>query len=233
MSHCLRSEVCEVGCLKSFVVDTGNNSVENPGFAEKVSTKVKNIHRRLSRAEKGSKNRQTLIDKLNKVNYKIKNQRNDFLHKLSRHYVNNYKIICVEDLDVKRMKENGHNKSMHRDIHDAFWSRFMFMLSYEAECAGRRLIEVNPMNTTQRCSACRSIVEKELSDRVHECPHCGFSCDIDCNASMHIAGMEQPVAPMESTSTSHFCDASVGYDVGSPALQGGAVHTTYEAYPVW
>jgi putative transposase len=191
--------------LKSFAVDTEGKSVENPRFAERAATKVKNIQRRLSRAKKGSNNRQKLLDKLNKVHERINNQRIDFLHKLSRHYVNNYDVICVEDLDIKGLKERGHSKGMHRNIHDASWSKFIFMLSYKAESAGRKLIKVDPRNTTQRCSACGSIVMKELSDRVHVCPYCGFSCDRDYNASRNIliTGMEQPVAPIEPKPLHH------------------------------
>jgi putative transposase len=180
-----RSVGLDVG-LKSFVVDSDGNSVENPRFAEKAATKVKNIQRRLSRAEIGSNNRRILKDKLDKAHERINNQRNDFLHKLSRSYVNNYDIICVEDLDVKGLEEKGQNKGMHRNIHDASWSKFIFMLSYRAESAGRKLIKVDPRNTTQRCSNCGSIVKKELSDRIHECPYCGFTCNRDYNSSRNI-----------------------------------------------
>ena len=120
-------------------------------------------------------------------------------------YVNNFDIICVEDLDVKGLKEKGHNNGMHRSIHDASWSKFIFMLSYKAQSAGRKLIKVDPRNTTQRCSACGSIVKKDLSVRVHECHHCEFSCDRDYNASRNIliTGMEQPVAPIEPKPLHH------------------------------
>ncbi len=191
--------------LTSFVVDSDGNSVENPRFAEKAATKVKNIQRKLSRAQKGSNNHRKLVDKLNKVHERINNQRSDFLHKLSRMYVNKYDIICVEDLDVKGLKEEGNNKGIHRNIHDASWSRFMFMLSYKAQSAGRKLILVDPRNTSQRCSFCGCIVRKELSDRVHECPYCGFTSDRDYNAAVNIlsAGMEQPVVPIESKPLHH------------------------------
>jgi len=191
--------------LKSFVVDSDGNSVENPRFAEKAAVKVKNIQRRLSRAQKGSNNLRKLRDKLDKAHERINNQRSDFLHKLSRMYVNEYDIICVEDLDVKGLKEKGHDKEKHRNIHDASWSKFMFMLSYKAQSAGRKLIAVDPRNTSQRCSYCGSIVKKELSDRIHNCPYCGFSSDRDYNAAVNIlsAGMEQPVAPIESKPLHH------------------------------
>jgi putative transposase len=187
--------------LKSFVVDTDSNSVENPRFAEKAADKLAKAQKRLARAERGSNNRQKIKEGIEKIHIRVNHQRDDFLHKLSRSYVNNYDNICIEDLDVKGLKEKGHSKGMHRNIHDASWSRFMFMLfswtssrgaadgvscTYKAASAGRKLIKVDPRNTTQKCSACGSIVKKELSDRVHECPYCGFSCDRDYNASRNI-----------------------------------------------
>ena len=191
--------------LTSFVVDSDGNSVENPRFQEKAATKVKNIQRKLPRAQKGSNNRRKLVDKLEKAHERINNQRADFLHKLSRMYVNRYDIICAEDLDVMGLKEKGNNKGIHRNIHDASWSRFMSMLSYKAQSAGRKLIVVDPRSTSQWCSFCGSIVRKELSDRVHECPYCGFSSNRDYNAALNIlsTGMEQPVAPIESKPLHH------------------------------
>ena len=191
--------------LEAFAVDTDCNSVENPRFAEKSSDKLKTTQRKLSRSQKGSNRRKKIRDRLDKIHERINNQRSDFLNKLSRLYVNRYDIICIEDLDIKGLKEKGNSKVKHRNIHDASWSRFAFMLSYKAESAGRKLIKVDPRNTTQRCSSCGSIVKKDLSDRVHECHHCGFSCDRDYNASRNIllSGMEQPVAPIEPKPLHH------------------------------
>ena len=172
---------------------------------EQSADKLAKLQRKIARAVKGSNNRKAIKDKIAKLHKRINCQRDDFLHKLSRTYVNNFDIICVEDLDVKGLKEKGHNNGMHRSIHDASWSKFIFMLSYKAQSAGRKLIKVDPRNTTQRCSACGSIVKKDLSVRVHECPYCGFSCDRDYNASRNIliAGMEQPVAPIEPKPLHH------------------------------
>ena len=191
--------------LKSFVVDSDGNSAENPRFAEKAAIKVKSIQKRPSRAEEGSNNRQKLKDKLDKVHERINNQRSNFLHTLSRMYINEYDIICVEDLDAKGLNEKGSSKGTHRNIQDASWSKFAFMLSYKAQSAGRKLIAVDPRNTSQRCSSCSSVVKKELSDRVHVCPYCGFSSDRDYNAAMNIlfTGMEQPVAPIEPKPLHH------------------------------
>jgi len=185
--------------LTSFVVDSEGNEIENPRCAEQSENKLARLQRKLAGAVRGSNNYKALKDKIAKLHKRINFQRDDFLHKLSRMYVNSFDIICVEDLDVTDLKEKGHNNGMHRSIHDASWSKFIFMLSYKAQSAGRKLIKVDPRNTTQRCSACGSIVKKELCERVHECPYCGFSCNRDYNASRNIlfTGMEQPVAPIE------------------------------------
>jgi len=45
---------------------------------------------------------------------------------------------------------------------------------------------VNPAYTSQMCSACGEIVEKDLSARMHECPYCGFVLDRDVNAARNI-----------------------------------------------
>lgn len=223
----------DVGLI-SFVVDNDGNSVENPRFAERASDKIKNIQRMLSRAQKGSSNRRKLVNKLRKIHQKISNQRSDFLHKLFRYYINNYDIISVEDLDVRGLKEKGHNKNLRRNIHDASWSEFIFMLSYKAQSAGRKLIMVDPRNTSQRCSCCGSIVKKGLSDRVHGCPYCRFSSDRDYNAAVNIlsAGMERPVAPMEPEPIYHVSVMQVlamKWEVDDlrhqlPTLQGRVVH---------
>ena len=183
--------------LKAFAVDSDGNSIENPRCAEKSAKRLAKYQRKLARCKKGSNNRKEIKAKISKTHERINNQRDDFLHKVSRHYVNNYDNICIEDLDVKGLKEKGHNTWLHRSIHDAAWAKFAFMLSYKAQSAGRKLILVDPRNTTQRCSNCGSIVRKELSDRIHECPYCGFVADRDYNSSRNIiiAGMEQPLEP--------------------------------------
>jgi putative transposase len=199
-----RSVGIDVG-LKVFAVDSDGNSIENPRYADRSAKKLAKYQRRLARCKKGSSNRKKIKAKISKTHKRINNQRDDFLHKLSRLYVNNYDNICIEDMDVKNLIEKDRDTGKHRSIHDVAWAKFAFMLLYKAQSAGRKLIAVDPHYTSQRCSCCGCIVKKELSDRVHDCPYCGFSSDRDYNAAVNIlsAGMEQPVAPIESKSLHH------------------------------
>lgn len=57
--------------------------------------------------------------------------------------------------------------------------------SYKAERAGGKVVEINPKNTSQTCSACSTIVKKDLKERVHQCD-CGWTLDRDLNAAYNI-----------------------------------------------
>ena len=87
--------------LTYFVVDSEGNEIENPRCAEQSEDKLAGLQRKLARAVRGSNNYGAIKDKIAKLHKRINCQRDDFLHKLSRTYVNNFDIICVEDLDVK------------------------------------------------------------------------------------------------------------------------------------
>jgi len=185
--------------LKTFAVDTDSHGFENPRYLGKTLDRIKTAQRNASRKQKGSKNREKARIRLAKLYLKVYDKRSDFLHKLSRFYVNTYSTICVEDLDVKGLTEKGHNRGLHRSIHDAAWARFVAMLDYKAESAGRKLVKVDARGTTQRCSGCGKTVLKTLGDRVHDCPYCGLLVDRDENSAYNIliAGMGHPAEPVE------------------------------------
>jgi putative transposase len=172
--------------LSNFVVDSDGNCFENPRCLGRSLEKIKIAQKTLSRKQKGSHNREKARRRVTRLHEDVNNQRNDFLHKVSRYYVNNYGRIFVEDLDVKGLIEKGSSKGLNRNIHDAAWSRFLGMIGYKAESAGRKVIKVEARGTTQHCSRCGNIVKKTLKERVHDCPFCGFVADRDYNAARNI-----------------------------------------------
>jgi putative transposase len=169
--------------LEHFAVDSDGNEVENPRHLKNALKKLRREHRRLSRKEKGSKNfeKQRII--VARTYERVCNQRDDFQHKLSRHYVDNYDIVVAEELDTREMIENGH---LARSISDASWSSFDNKLAYKAERAGKLFVQVDPRGTSQECSRCGEFVPKTLKERWHDCPYCGLSMSRDHNASINI-----------------------------------------------
>ena len=75
-------------------------------------------------------------------------RRESVITKLSKNLVDNYGTICFEDLNIKNMSKN-HNLAKH--ILDAAWSKLVTYTSYKAENAGRKVVLVDPRNTSKMC----------------------------------------------------------------------------------
>ena len=132
--------------IRYFLTDSEGRQIENPRFYEKALKRIKIEQKRLSRKKRGSKNYEKQRKKLAKKYEKLINQRNDFLHKLSRFYVDTYDVICVENLNIKSMVKNH---SLAQKILDASWGKFLQLLEYKAEKAGIRVVKVNPRGTSE------------------------------------------------------------------------------------
>lgn len=169
--------------LTSFAVTSDGEYIENPRYLREAETILRVSQRSVSRKKKGSHNRRKAVILLAKNHLKVKRQRADFAHKVADNLVRTYGRIAVEDLRIKNMVRNHH---LARSISDAGWGQFVNILSYKAEYAGRDFVQVNPNGTSQICSGCGSIVQKNLSTRIHNCPNCGLSLNRDFNAALNI-----------------------------------------------
>lgn len=179
--------------LSSIITTSDGDKVKPPKHLRKLENKLTTAQRRLSRKKKCSNNRNKQRIEVAKLHRKIRNQRQDFNHKLSRQLVDDNDIIVFEDLQIKNMVKNHH---LAKSILDAGWYQLMTMTKYKAEYAGKEVILVDPKNTTQACSMCLSIVPKTLSDRVHNCPECGIVLDRDHNAAINILHVGQGLAEL-------------------------------------
>jgi putative transposase len=169
--------------LETFAVTSDGEFIENPRYLREAQRKLRVSQRSVSRKKNGGSNRRKEITLLAKKHLRIKRQRTDFAHKVADKLVKNYGRIAVEDLRIKNMVRNHH---LACSISDASWGRFIDILSYKAEYAGRKFIKVNPNGTSQICSSCGSVVPKTLSVRIHRCPSCGLVINRDFNAALNI-----------------------------------------------
>jgi len=135
--------------IRSYLTDSEGRAIENPKFYEQELERLRREHRKLSRKKRHSKNYLKQLRRLCKIYEKIERKRDDFLHKLSRFYIDNYDLIVVEDLKVENMRRN-HNLSS--EISDTSWSKFLHYLSYKAERAGKTVVKVSPRGTSEGLS---------------------------------------------------------------------------------
>ncbi len=171
--------------IKEFCFTSDNTKVSNPRFLRKSEQKLKKAQRKLSKRAKGSKNRFKQQKVVFKIHEKIRNQRLDFLHKLSTKLINENQVICLEDLQVENMIKNH---CLAKSISDVSWSKFVDLLKYKSDWYGRELVQVDKFfPSSKTCSSCGNIKKDlKLSDRIYNCTACGKTIDRDYNASLNI-----------------------------------------------
>lgn len=182
--------------LNSFAVLSNGSEVANPRFLKQQLRKLRCAQRRVARRKRRSAGRRVAVALLQKIHLRIRNQRNDFHHKLSRQLVNQHGLIAVEDLNIKGLARTR----LARPILDAGWGQFLDKIAYKAEDAGRVFVRVNPNGTTQKCSGCGARKKKELSERTHNCDACGLVLNRDHNAALNILRLGVSLAGKEDVS---------------------------------
>ena len=169
--------------LNSLVTLSNGEKVSPPKFLRKMEKKLKRVQRRLSRKKKHSRNWMRQTVKVAKVHRKVRLQRMDFNHKLSRMLVNRFDTIVFERLSIQNMVKNHR---LAKSIADAGWGQLEAFTSCKAAEAGAIVMHVDPYGTTADCSRCGFPVPKTLSQRIHECSNCGFVLDRDWNAAVNV-----------------------------------------------
>ena len=189
--------------IKDFVICSDGTVYENKRFYEKSLRKLKISQRRLNKKQKGSKNREKARLKVNKIHKKVKNQRNDYQHKVSRELANNFNTICLETLNVKNMVKN---KKLSKAISSVSWSSFITKLEYKIAENQGCIVKIDRFYPSSKtCSNCGCVKDKLLlSERTYHCTECGFTIDRDLNASINIlkAGLKMIEATVATTGTS-------------------------------
>ena len=171
--------------IKDFAICSDGVVYENKRFYEKSLRKLKISQRRLSKKQKGSNNREKARLKVSKLHKKVRNQRNDYQHKISRELADKFKVICLETLNVKNMVKN---RRLAKSISDVSWSSFIEKLSYKIAENQGCLIKIDTYYPSSKtCSNCGNVKDKLLlSERTYHCEECGFTIDRDLNASINI-----------------------------------------------
>ena len=121
-----------------------------------------------------------------KLNHKLTNIRNDYIHKVTTDIVKREpSFITIEDLNIKGMLKNKH---LAKSVQEQSFYRFREILTYKAEQAGVKIVIADRFYPSSKlCSNCGTIKQGlKLSDRVFKCNSCGLEIDRDLNASLNL-----------------------------------------------
>ena len=184
--------------VTTYITLSSGEKVGNPRHLQNSLHRLQCLHRRLSRKQSGSRNREKARRRLARCYERVANQRVDFQQKLSTRLIRENQAIMVESLNVQGMMRN---RRLARAIADAAWSRFLEMLRYKSEWYGVALVAVGRYSpTSRRCHGCGAINDVlSLSDRTWSCLTCGLTLDRDVNAAKNIKlmGLLSIMSPRE------------------------------------
>lgn len=171
--------------LKDFAIFDSGEVVENPKYFRKSQEKLAKEQRKLSNCTKGSNNYIKQKLKVALVHEKIKNQRKDFQHKISRQIVNENQVIVSENLNVKGMLKNH---KLAKSIQDASFGSFCNMIAYKAKEQHRQYVKIGTFYPSSKLCHCCGFKYKglKLEERFWTCPVCGTYLDRDENAAINI-----------------------------------------------
>ncbi len=169
-----------------FVITSENKTYSMPKEIDQTLHQLKKCHRKVSKKKRGSKNRMRTRVLLQTKYLKLNNQKQDFYHKLSYKLVSEFKVIGIEDLNIKGMMM-GYYSAVN--FQKSGWSTFVnkYLIS-KAESAGCQVFACDRFEpTSKKCSSCGWInKELTLADRTFVCSDCGLEIDRDLNASINI-----------------------------------------------
>jgi putative transposase len=187
--------------LIDFLYASDGSNVPAPKYYRKLQGRLARLQRRFAKADKYGKKWYKILRAIQKVYYRIRCLKHDFLHKTANELLDKADIIIHEDLNVSGMirrpkpKQDEDGKyiangasaksGLNKSIADAAWGQFIGILKYKAVELGKMLIGISPQYTSQECPACHELVKKSLSVRTHHCP-CGFVANRDFAASLNI-----------------------------------------------
>jgi len=179
----------DVGLIDLMVTSDGEKT-GNPKFLERDLKRLSKAQRRLSRKQKGSNRYAKQRRRVARIHARIRDQRQDYLHKLSTRLIRENQTICLESLNVCGMLKN---RRLARHIAGAAWSELVRQLEYKAVLYGREVVRIDPwFPSSKRCSNCgEKVGELPLSVRVWNCEVCGAVHDRDVNAALNILAAGQ------------------------------------------
>jgi putative transposase len=170
--------------VRHFATLSNGSHVAGPRAGHLAAPTIRRAQRKVARRQRGSHRRRKAVTELAIRREREANRRLDAAHKVAHSLIQRFDLIAVEDLQIKNMVRG--NRGLSREITDQGWSNFLTLLTYKAESAGRRVIRVNPRNTSRRCAECSAVDPESRKGPRFACTTCGHTDDADVNAAKNI-----------------------------------------------
>lgn len=183
--------------IKDLAICSDGNTYKNINksqIVKKLERRKRRLQRSISRSYEKNKKKgkycktNNVIKKerlLLKVNHRLSNIRNDYLHQTTTEIVNRKpRFICIEDLNVSGMMKNKH---LSKAVQCQGFYEFHRQLEYKCKDKGIQLIVADRFYPSSKLCSCCGNIKKDLklSDRIYKCD-CGNVIDRDFQAALNL-----------------------------------------------
>ncbi len=169
--------------IRTFMTTFGNNGVfeynHNKTLLDKLNKQIYYIR------EKRNKNCNNKFIGLRKREAKKENLVNELHWKTIHHLLSSNDVIMYGDIKSHNIVKNKKNKILNRNVNDLKFYSFKSRLLYKAKELNKLVFQINEAYTSQCCSNCGSI-NKPGKSKVYNCSECKITYDRDANAAKNI-----------------------------------------------
>ncbi len=177
--------------LDCYLATSDGELVKRPRFFNQLHGKLKSLQRRLKNKKKGSNHWKKIQAKIAILHQKIHDTRKDWQFKLAHRLCDQLRssgdslagMIFAEDINFKAWARGLFGKQTL----DAGFGQFFKILAYVCWKRDVFFLKVDKDFTSQICPNCNIHTgKKDLSNRIHFCPECGYTTNRDVAASQVI-----------------------------------------------
>ena len=203
--------------IAHFLTTSDGEHIPNPRHGKVIADQLAAAQRALSRCQRRSGRRKKAAARVAALHGRVRRQRLDHAHKAARGLVCRFDVIAHEKLRIPNMvrvpkpKPNPEQAGsflpngaagkagLNRSIHDAGWGVFLGILADKADSAGRRVVPVDPRDTSRTCPGCGQVSEdNRVTQAEFVCVACGYTANADVVGALnveHRAGLVLREAP--------------------------------------
>ena len=185
----------------SAVADSNGNVRENPRFVKQAQEKVNQLAKKSRRKRfpngrkriKASRRWKKANKAVSKIQAKVARQRQNWQHQVATQIVSRNSLVATEKLNLKGMtrkakkgsKRKKQKAGLNRSLLDVGIANLKSLIQYKITEAGGFYLEVptQKLKPSQTCPNCGHQKKKELSERIHNCSECSYTCDRDVAAA--------------------------------------------------
>ena len=163
-------------------------NIDNPRWWQQAKGEIVALQQAVSRkANTRSNRRRKTVRRLAAARAKVARKRLDWAHQQTAALAGKYALVATEELTLKNMtrsakgtaeepgRQVAQKAGLNREILDTAPGLFTSLLRYKVLETGGEWVDAptRQLKPSQRCPSCWRVEKKTLSQRVHDCAHCG------------------------------------------------------------